>query len=149
MPLSLEKIEEFFVARFTPVSPGPGRELHHFDGYAHWSVYFDDTHCLFITADRDPGPRAFPAVELAVYCLAISTLHASGVGLVLILHPNDTEETRHCVALTKTEAGRISMSTSIGADTSARRAEPGAPANEGHPIRSETHQTSSATGFHL
>jgi hypothetical protein len=124
MALPLEKIEEFFAARFAPVSPGPGRELHQFDGYAHWCVLYDDRQCLFITADRDAGASAFPVVELAAFCLRVSTSHAVGVGPVLILHPNDTEDTSHHVALTKTKAGRISLSTSVGEDTRCREAEP-------------------------
>ena len=123
MPLPLEKIEEFFAARFEPFSPGPGRELRCFDGYAHWSVLYDDRQCLFITADRDAGASALPVVEIAAFCSRVSGSYAGGVGPVLILHPNDTEETTHYLALTKTQAGRISLSTSVGTDTGSRGAE--------------------------
>jgi hypothetical protein len=118
MPLPLEKIEEFFAARFTPISPGPGQELYHFDGYAHWSVVYNDRQCLFITADRDAGGSAFPVVEIVAFCSRVSTSYAGGVGPVLILHPNDTEQTHHYLCLTKTQAGRISLSTSVGTDHS-------------------------------
>jgi hypothetical protein len=146
MPLPLEKIEEFFAARFEPFSPGPGRELRCFDGYAHWSVLYDDRQCLFIAADREAGGSAFPVVEIAAFCSRVSASYAGGVGPVLILHPNDTEETTHYLALTKTQAGRISLSTSVGTDTGSRRAEPDGPANGSQPIRSGTDSTSLTAG---
>ncbi len=120
MTLPLEEIEEFFAARFAPISPGPGRELRHYDGCAHWSVLYDERQCLFITADRETGASAFPVIELAAFCSRVSTSHADGVGPMLILHPNDTEDPSHCVALKKTKTGRISLSTSVGEDPSRR-----------------------------
>jgi len=146
MPLPLEKIEEFFAARFEPISPGPGQELRHFDGYAHWSVFYDDGQCLFITADRDAGASAFPVVEIAAFCSRVSASYAGGVGPVLILHPNDTEETTHDLALTKTQSGRISLSTSVGTDTGSRGAEPDGPANGSQPIRRVAMRTLSVAG---
>ena len=114
MPLDLETIEQFFTARFELKSPDPCRELNHFDGYAHWSILCLDEQWLFISADRDARRSAFPLLEFAAYCSRVSTSHASGVGPVLIQHPNDTEETTRFVVFTRTEAGRISLSTSIG-----------------------------------
>jgi hypothetical protein len=131
MALPVKEIEEFFAAGFEPMSPGPGQELHHYDGYAHWSVVYDDKNSLFITADKEVGGNAFPIVELAAFCSRISRSQAGGVGPVLILHPNDTEETRRYVVLTKTKFGRISLSTSVGAEPNRPRAEPGASPNGG------------------
>ena len=124
MALPVKTIEEFFAAEFEPMSPGPGQELHHYDGYAHWSVLYDDKNSLFITADREVGGNAFPVVELAAYCSRISRSHAGGVGPMLILHPNDTEETRRYVVLTKTKSGGISLSTSVGVEPNRQTAEP-------------------------
>ncbi len=106
------------------MSPGPGRKLHHYDGYVHWSVVYDGNNSLFIAANQELGSTAFPVVELSVHCSRISRSHAIGVGPVLILHPNDTKEASRYVVFTKTKTGRISLSTSVGAQPNRRKREP-------------------------
>jgi len=121
MSLPLKAIEEFFTAVFEPMSPGPGRELHYYDGYAHWNVLYDDKDLLFITADKEIGPSALPLVELGVYCSRVSKSDALAIWPFLILHPNDTEQTERYVVLTKTKEGRVSLSTSVGSNPEATK----------------------------
>ena len=115
MSLPVKQVEEFFEARFEPMSPGPGRELHHYDGFAYWSVLWDGEDYFFISADKEIGGSVFPVVEVAAYCSRVSTSHAVGVGPVLVLHPNDTEESSRFLVLTKMKAGRVSLCVSVGA----------------------------------
>jgi hypothetical protein len=130
MMLSVEDIEKSFGATFQAMEPGPGSVLHHFDGYAHWSVLYMEDH-LYISADSQIGGSAFPVVELTAYCSRVSTSSAGGVGPTLILHPNDTGDMGRLVVLTKTKQGRISLCTSVGAGPDCRKTEPGASPNGG------------------
>ena len=114
MPLPVKQIEDFFVAKFEPMSPGLGRELHHYDGAAHWCVLSDNKDHLFITADTEQDGEAFPIVEVSAHCSSVSTSHAGGVGPMLILHPNGDGEPSHYVVLTRTKAGRVSLSLTVG-----------------------------------
>jgi hypothetical protein len=134
MMLSVDDIETFFEARFEAMEPGPGSALHHFDGYAHWTVlYTDDSLC--ISAGSQIGASAFPVVELTAYCSRVGTSSAGGVGPTLILHPNDTDEMSSVVVLTKTTQGRISLCTSVGAGPDSQKAEPSASPNAAPPHR--------------
>jgi len=108
------EIEKFFSGTFQALSPGPGRELYQFDGKAHWSVLFDDRQTLSIVADRHAARSALPIVEIVIHCSRISAAHASGVGPVLILHPNGVQDSINCLVLTKAADGTISISTTIG-----------------------------------
>ena len=121
MMLSIEDIEKFFDERFEAMEPGPGSTLHHFDGYAHWSVLYTND-CLYISAHSQIGGSAFPVVELTAYCARVSTSGAGGVGPTLILHPNDSDATGRVVVLTKTKRGRISLSISVGTDADSGKA---------------------------
>lgn len=132
MKLPINEIERFFETKFETISPGPGRALHHFDGCMHWHVVYDDIDCFFITADRELSPGPFPVLEIAVYSSRVSTSYAVDVGPVLILHPKNTDETRHCVVLTRTKDGRLSLSTSVGAVSDGQEPKP-SPVPKGGP----------------
>jgi hypothetical protein len=114
MALQTEDIEKFFEEKFEPMSPGPGLGLVHYDGFAYWWVDYIEKDTIFISAHREIQASPFPVVEVTVYCSHITTSHAEGVGPVLILHSNDTEDSGRCIVLTKTKAGRISLNTSVG-----------------------------------
>ena len=120
--LGIEDIERFFEAKFAAMKPGPGVELHHFDGFVHWSVICTDDK-LYVSADNQIGGSAFSVVELTVYCSRVSTSSAGGVGPTLILHPEGSDEVEHVVVLTKTRLGRISLCTTQGAGPDSCRAE--------------------------
>ena len=120
--LGIEDIERFFEAKFAPMQPGPGVELHHFDGFVHWSVICPDDK-LYVSADNQIGGSALPVVELTMYCSRVSTSSAGGIGPTLILHPEGNDEVEHVVVLTKTQLGRINLCTRQGAGPDRRRAE--------------------------
>lgn len=124
MGQSVEQIETFFEAKFEAVDPGPGWELHHFDGFVHWTVFSMTDSQIHINADSQIGGSAFPVVELTAYCSDVSSTSASGVGPVLILQRNVRNEVY--LVLTKTREGRISLSVSVGAPPESGKAEPGA-----------------------
>lgn len=127
MKLPVEAIEKFFEAKFENMDPGPGLDLHHFDGRVHWEVWCIED-LLFFKADSEmEHGSSFPIVEFGIYCSHLSTATASGVGPVLILHSNNSREINRGVSLTKTKEGRISLAACMGTGPnfqSAERAKP-------------------------
>ena len=117
MTLAIDKIENFFGAKFEPLDAALSkiRELRCFDGHAHWCLLWDeDRKMLYFTADKNAHFSAFPTLEIEVYYSGLQVSLVPGVGEVLMLRPLGAKHSNNLFVLTKTNAGRLSLATSLG-----------------------------------
>ena len=117
MPLDIKKLEAFFGSRLQCLDAAPSRMrwLTHFDGFVHWHVlWVPERELLKISADRDARLEAFPTVEVEGFYSSVSILALTGGATALVLQPVGAHHSMNFLVVTRTVAGRLSLSTTCG-----------------------------------
>ena len=115
--LALETIEAFFGKsfEFADKSLSDTRWLTHFDGFIYWQVvWFPKDKLLWMAADRESPATPFPILEIGGCYMDATIKPLTGGYNALVLVPNNAEDPNNYLVITKTNEGRLSLSTSVG-----------------------------------